>query len=41
MTPMQSRRLARVPAGVVRDNAVLLERNDPDNRKLTQTRGQS
>ncbi len=32
---------AELPPGVVRDNALLLERNDPEIRKLTETGGQS
>jgi hypothetical protein len=30
-----------LPPGVVRDNALLLEQNDPEIRKLTETGGQS
>ena len=30
-----------LPPGVVRDNALLLEQNDPEIRKLTDTRGRS
>ena len=32
---------SRLPPGVVRDNALLLEQNDPEIRKLTTTGGQS
>ena len=38
---MQSGRTTALPSGVARDNALLLEQNDPEIRKLTRTRAES
>jgi hypothetical protein len=38
---MQSGRTTALPPGVARDNALLLEQNDPEIRKLTRTRAES
>lgn len=38
---MQSGRTAALPPGVARDNALLLEQNDPEIRKLTRTGAES
>lgn len=38
---MQSGRASALPPGVARDNALLLEQNDPEIRKLTKTGAES
>lgn len=38
---MQSGRPGALPPGAARDNALLLEQNDPEIRKLTRTRAES
>lgn len=38
---LRSGKVAELPPGVVPDNALLLEQNDPEIRKLTKTGGQS
>ncbi len=38
---MQSGRASTLPPGAARDNALLLEQNDPEIRKLTRTRAES